>query len=113
MLRASCSILIKKLYEAGKIDEQRKKQCLDFIMKAENHQQIRNLIAMILLPKKLHKNDESQAAFLRAAVSRVSFGYSRQRLITVEIQEEKINLISDCESDRFGKVGCFDAGTGL
>ena len=40
-------------------------------MGPEVHQQIRNLIAMILLPKKLHKNDESQAAYLRAAVSRV------------------------------------------
>ena len=37
------------------------------------HEDIRNLIAMILLPKKLHENDQSQAAYLRAAVSRVSF----------------------------------------
>ena len=71
MLRASCSIFIKKLYEAGKICEQRKKMCLEYIMKVENHRKLRNLIAMILLPKKLHQNDQSQAAFLRAAVSRV------------------------------------------
>ena len=32
------------------------------------------LIMMILLPKKLHVDDQSQAAFLRAAVSRVSYG---------------------------------------
>ena len=72
MLRASCSILIKKLYDAGKIDGQRKDDCLKVIMSEKNHTVIRNLIAMILLPKKLHQNDESQAAFLRAAVSRVS-----------------------------------------
>ena len=72
MLRASVKSLIKTLFDAGKIDEQRKEYCLNFIMDAETHQQIRNLIAMILLPKKLHKNDDSQAAYLRAAVSRVS-----------------------------------------
>ena len=71
MLRASCSILIKKLFEAGKIDEKRRDDCLTTILKPEIHEKIRNLIAMVLLPKKLHKNDESQAAFLRAAISRV------------------------------------------
>ena len=72
MLRASCQILIKELFEAGKISEDRKKKCLSYILKEENHQEIRNLIAMILLPKKLHKNDSSQTAYLKAAVSRVS-----------------------------------------
>ena len=46
--------------------------CLDFITDPYNHQKIRNLIAMILVPKRLHRNDESQAAYLKAAVSRVS-----------------------------------------
>ena len=73
MLRASCTTLIKQLYEARKITEQKKKEAMEFIMSDEKHRKIRNLIAMILLPKKLHKNDESQAAFLRAAISRVSF----------------------------------------
>ena len=72
MIRSSCSILVKKLFEAGKINEERKTSCLKFIMEDETHEEIRNLIAMILLPKKMHKNDESQAAYLRAAVSRVS-----------------------------------------
>ena len=72
MVRVSCKILIKELFEAGKIDEERKEKCLEFLREDENHEDIRNLIAMILLPKKLHKNDESQAAHLRAAVSRVS-----------------------------------------
>ena len=72
MLRASCQILIKKLFAAGKIDQERKQKCLDFMSKAEKHQEIRNLIAMILVPKKLHENDKSQAAYLKAAVSRVS-----------------------------------------
>ena len=72
MIRASVKILIKKLFEAGKIDQELKEQCLECIKSPEIHQQIRNLIAMILLPKKLHKNDDSQAAYLKAAVSRVS-----------------------------------------
>ena len=72
MLRSSCSIMIKQLYDAGKIDEGRKKKCLEFVMKNESHEKIRNLIAMILLPKKIHQNDISQAAYLKAAVSRVS-----------------------------------------
>ena len=72
MLRASVTILIEKLLEAGKINRKRKESCLSFIGRPEIHQQIRNLIALILLPKKLHENDVSQAAYLRAAVSRVS-----------------------------------------
>ena len=72
MLRASITILIKKLYFARKIDEKRKKECLKEIADPVNHMIIRDLIAMILLPKKLHENDESQAAYLKAAVSRVS-----------------------------------------
>ena len=72
MIRASCTILIKKLFDAGKIDDGRKQKCLEYMTRAENHRQIRNLIAMILLPKKLHVNDESQSAYLKAAISRVS-----------------------------------------
>ena len=101
MLRGSCRILINKLFEAGKIDEKRKYECLEFIMRDRAHQDIRNLIAMILLPKKLHKNDKSQAAYLRAAVSRVSC-------------QNKLSIcISDCKSNCIGKLWRFDAGTHL
>ena len=72
MLRASAQILIKKLFEAGKIDQWQKQRCIEFITRDVVHQDLRNLIAMILLPKKLHRNDDSQAAYLKAAVSRVS-----------------------------------------
>ena len=72
MLRASCTILIKKLYKARIINKQRKKECIEFIRRPEVHHIIRNLVAMILVPKKLHLHDDSQAAFLEAAVSRVS-----------------------------------------
>ena len=76
MLRSSCLILIKKLFDDRKIDEETMKNCREFIMKEEVHEKIRNLIAMILVPKKMHRNDQSQpgsqAAHLRAAVSRVS-----------------------------------------
>ena len=68
MLGTSCTILIKELFKAGKINEERKEECLQWIQSDKNHQKIRNLIAMILLPKKLHVDDDSQAAYLRAAV---------------------------------------------
>ena len=90
MLRTSCSILIKKLYAAGHIDENTKEICLQFILSDDNHEKIRNLIAMILLPKKMNQNDSSQAAFLRAAVSRVS-------------QSSNSKSISDCKSDYSSK----------
>ena len=47
-------------------------RCLDYISEEKVHVELRNLIMMILLPKKLHVDDDKQAAFLRAAVSRVS-----------------------------------------
>ena len=72
MLRASCTILVNKLFENGKINQRRRDACLKLIRDPKNHEKIRNLIAMILLPKKLHSNDQTQAAYLRAAVSRVS-----------------------------------------
>ena len=72
MLRTSCTILIEKLYRAEKIDIWMARKCVKFINKPDVHRKIRNLIAMILVPKKLHVNDDSQAAYLRAAVSRVS-----------------------------------------
>ena len=71
MLRSSCSILIKRLFEAGKIDEETKEKCLEYIMSVKNYEKIKNLIVMTLVPKKMHKNDCSQAAYLKAAVSRV------------------------------------------
>ena len=84
MIRASCSILIKKLFDAGKIDQDVKRKCLEFIMSQDTHEQIRNLIAMILLPKKLHKSDDSQAAYLRAAVSRVGFSSIYNDIVAVK-----------------------------
>ena len=72
MLRSSCAKLIKQLFEARKITKRRKAYCIEYIRSQNVHKKIRNLIAMILLPKKLHRNDNSQAAYLRAAVSRVS-----------------------------------------
>ena len=101
MLRASCSILIKTLRAEEKIDEKREADCLKFIMKPENHRTIRNLVAMILLPKQLHKNDKSNAAYLRAAVSRVS--------CTVDF----VNYNLDCKSNGSWKTWRFYVGTNL
>ena len=101
MLRASCLILIKKLFQAGKINEETKEKCLKWIQSDDNHRKIRNLIAMILLPKKLHLDDESQAAYLRAAVSRVS--QKKQNFKSTN----KISF-SDCKPNCVGKARRFD-----
>lgn len=71
MLRTSCIILIRRLYEIGHIDKEIKKRCEEYIHQEKVHVEIRNLLMMILLPKKLHVDGEHQAAFVRAAVSRV------------------------------------------
>ena len=77
-------LLIRRCHEIGVVpavrtrwEEERSpteqmQACLDYISREEVHVELRNLIMMILLPKKLHVDDTSQAAFLRAAVSRVS-----------------------------------------
>ena len=69
MIRAECSRLINYLFQSGKINEKKKDYCLDYIK--YTHREIRDLIMMILLPKRLHFDGPHQAAFLRAAVSRV------------------------------------------
>ena len=71
MIRTECRRLINHLFDNGKINTWIKEQCLKKIDYEKTHAEIRNLIMMILLPKKLHIDGEHQAAFLRAAVSRV------------------------------------------
>ena len=72
MIQTSCLSLIKKLFKEEKIDQDRKEKCIEFITREATHKKIRNLIAMVPMPKKLHKDDDSKSAYLRAAVSRVS-----------------------------------------
>ena len=72
MLRTSMKMFIRRCKADGLIDEDKMNKLLGEISEEEVHVELRNLIMMILLPKKLHVDDESQAAFLRAAVSRVS-----------------------------------------
>ena len=72
MLRTSTKLLIRRCHEIGLIDEAKMYHCFQYISKEEVHVELRNLILMVLLPKKLHVDDASQDAFLRAAVSRVS-----------------------------------------
>ena len=71
MIRTECRRLINHLFDNEKINEQKKEYCLKYIDEEDTHTEIRNLIMMILLPKNLHIDGEHQAAFLRAAVSRV------------------------------------------
>lgn len=72
MLRTSCKLLIEKCYLSGLIDDERAKWSMKFIKNEAVHVEIRNLIMMILVPRKLHIDDETQAAYVRAAVARVS-----------------------------------------
>ena len=72
MIRTECTRLTKYLFRNGKINEEKRKQCLELINKEDTHKEIRNLVMMILLPKRLHFDGKHQAAFLRAAVSRVT-----------------------------------------
>ena len=76
-------MLIRRCHEIGVVpavrtpwvdrsSTEQMQHCLDYINKEEVHVELRNLILMIFLPKKLHVDDSSQSAFLRAAVSRVS-----------------------------------------
>ena len=64
-------LLIDSCYRHNLIDNQRKEKCKTFIKSEKTHVEIRNLIMMILLPRKLHIDDNTQGAYLRAAVSRV------------------------------------------
>ena len=72
MLRTSCLLLIRLCVESGFITQTKKERCEKKILSEETHAKIRNLLMMVLLPKKMHTDDETQGAFLRAAVSRVS-----------------------------------------
>ena len=72
MLRTSTKLFIRRCHEIGVIDEEQMDKLFGYINEEHVHVELRNLIMMILLPKKLHVDDQSQAAFLRAAVSRVS-----------------------------------------
>ena len=65
-------MLIEQCHGFKLIDDQTATDCNRFITSEKVHVEIRNLTMMILLPRKLHMDDETQAAFVRAAVSRVS-----------------------------------------
>ena len=71
MMRTSCLRLIRQCHQMGIIDDEKKRECEEFISSEEAHVHIRNLTIMILLPRKLHMDDNTQGAYLRAAVSRV------------------------------------------
>ena len=71
MLRISCSILIRQSHEQGLIDDDKKEDLEEYIMREEVHCEIRNLMMMTLVPRPLHEDGKRQAAYLRATVSRV------------------------------------------
>ena len=60
------------MYTENKINRAKYEECLWFISRDKVHVEMRNLIMMVLLPKKLHFDDNSQSAFLRAAISRMA-----------------------------------------
>ena len=80
MIRAECRRVINYLYANYYIDECKWKTCLDFIGKEEIHREIRNLLMIVLLPKKLHQSGPDQSAFLRAAISRVSLIFPERKV---------------------------------
>ena len=71
MMRTSCMRLIRQCHRLGIINDQEKRLCEEFILSEKVHVQMRNLAMMILLPRKLHVDDDTQGAYLRAAISRV------------------------------------------
>ena len=71
MIRTECNRLIEHLFVNEKIDEEKKNELKQNINQENVHIKIRNLLMFVLLPKKLHFDGNHQAAFLRAAVSRV------------------------------------------
>ena len=85
-------MFIRRCHEIGLIDQRKMNECFRYISEEKVHVELRNLILMILLPKKLHVDDSSQGAYLRAAVSRVSFHFFIFILF----------FILDCQSNRHG-----------
>ena len=73
MIRNSCRVMIENLKKNGIIDEDIYDFCMKMINDSLFHVETRNAILMILVPRHLHVDDESQTAFLRAAVSRVRY----------------------------------------
>lgn len=86
MLRVSCQLLIEQCYKCELINDQGKSDFLMYITGREVHVELRNLIMMILLPRKLHKDDKTQSAYLRAAVSRVGTLYLSTHLFCPDRQ---------------------------
>ena len=76
MMRTSCLRLIQQCHQLSIINDWKKIKCEEFISREEVHVHLRNLTMMILLPRKLHMDDNTQGAYLRAAVSRVRFKLS-------------------------------------
>ena len=105
MIRGECTRFIKYLFQNGKINAEKKNECLEFINGADIHKKIRNLVMMILLPKRLHYDGAHQAAFLRAAVSRV-----RKLIIIINLT---FYFILDRQSNCVGARGIFLPYTSL
>ena len=45
--------------------------------------EMRNLLMMLVIPKRIHKKDKEQVAYLRAAIVRVSTRYTKMILIFI------------------------------
>ena len=76
MIRNSCRVFIENLKQDGVFDGPKTQwdgydESIKLINEDKFHVETRNAILMILVPRQLHVDDQSQAAFLRAAVSRV------------------------------------------
>ena len=78
-------MLIQQSFSDGHITEETGSFCKEYISEGKVHVEIRNLIMMVLLPKYLHVDDERQAAFVRAAISRVMWNHKIKLIIFRQI----------------------------
>ena len=76
MLRTSCVVFIRQCHQHGLINDEKRKQLVEYILEERVHVEIRNLLMMTLVPKPLHKDGDRQEAKVRATVSRVLFKYN-------------------------------------
>ena len=70
MLQMSCIVFIRQCHQQGLIDDEKKQDLEQYIMKQEVHSEIRKQMSM-LEPKSSNKDSEDQVAYLRKIISRV------------------------------------------
>ena len=73
MLRVSCRRLLKQCFSNGAIDDKELKRLRKMLSSDKFHKETRTLLMMTILPRTLHEDSPKQAAYIKAALSRVIF----------------------------------------